>query len=85
MPSAPLKITKFVCLVFARMVFFGAVLASSHSLAQNSNRSDNEDLVDFETKPVGSISLVIGRAFVSSEGKGPERLQTGDLLVEGIK
>ena len=83
MPSAPLKITKFVCLVFARMVFFGAVLASSHSLAQNSNRSDNEDLVDFETKPIGSISLVIGRAFVSSEGKGPERLRTGDLLVEG--
>lgn len=51
--------------------------------AQNQPRGDVEDLAYPGSAPVGSVSLVIGKAFVESETSGRERLTTGAFVREG--
>ncbi|HIK80826.1 MAG TPA: hypothetical protein EYF94_07800, partial [Porticoccaceae bacterium] len=59
------------------------LLACQLSIAQNPAQGDNEDLARHGLAPVGSVSLVIGRAFVESDTKGRERLSTGAFVREG--
>ena len=59
------------------------LLTCQLSIAQNPAQGDNEDLARHGLAPVGSVSLVIGRAFVESDTKGRERLSTGAFVREG--
>ena len=59
------------------------LFACQLSIAQNPAQGGNEDLARHGLAPVGSVSLVIGRAFVESDVKGRERLSTGAFVQEG--
>ena len=59
------------------------LLAWQFSVAQSLARGDNEDSARGGSAPVGSVSLVIGRAFVESASNGRERLSTGAFVREG--
>ena len=41
---------------------------------------DGEELAHRSGAPIGSVGLVLGRAFLDSPGGATERLRTGDLL-----
>ena len=55
------------------------LVVSSPLSAQEFNSSDNES----GSSPVGEVSLVIGKAFLSSENERELRLRAGDFVREG--
>jgi len=59
------------------------LLLCQPSVAQNLAQGDNEDSAFNGSAPVGSVSLVIGRAYVESGSNGRERLSTGAFVREG--
>ena len=61
------------------MALFGCLVIFNPSAAQDTNTNDNEAAVG----PVGEVTLVIGRAFLSSGNLDAERLRIGDFIREG--
>jgi hypothetical protein len=67
----------------ARSLVLLCSLAAHICLADDISTPDNESGSGYESIPVGSVGLIIGRAHVISINNDRERLRTGALLNEG--
>jgi hypothetical protein len=66
-----------------RLLIVLCTLGAYSGLAQEAIGLDNEAISGIGSLPAGSVSLVIGRAYVFSEGNDRERLRTGASVREG--
>ena len=74
-----LRLKHIAKIVHETLTFLLCSVVFSHLLAQDINSNDNES----GSSPVGEVSLVIGKAFLTSNDERDLRVRIGDFVREG--